>query len=87
MLKAVGILRRVDSLGRVVLPVEWRRHLQIEADTPVEILAKGQEIVVRKYVPGCLICGNREVQGPMRVCGNCRESLLAAGGQSEDSRP
>lgn len=77
MVEAIGIVRRVDALGRVVLPVEWRRHLQIDPDTLVELLAQGQQIIVRKYVPGCLICGNRQPQGHSRVCSTCLQGLIA----------
>ena len=48
-MKSTGIVRRIDDLGRVVLPVELRRTLDLEVRDPVEIFIEGDAIVLRKY--------------------------------------
>jgi len=59
-LKSIGIVRRVDELGRVCLPIELRRHFGIEYETPLEIFVDGNYILLRKYAPGCQSCGSIE---------------------------
>ena len=56
-MKSTGIVRRIDDLGRVVLPVELRRTLNLEVRDPVEIFIDGDAIVLRKYDAACLFCG------------------------------
>lgn len=50
-MKTTGMVRRVDSLGRIVLPKEIRRTMKIHDDTPMEIFVDGDQIVLKKYVP------------------------------------
>ena len=57
LMKSTGIVRRIDDLGRVVLPVELRRTLNLEVRDPVEIFIDGDAIVLRKYDAACLFCG------------------------------
>lgn len=57
-MKATGIVRNVDELGRVVLPKELRTVLSIDLKDPIEIFTDGQFIVLKKYNPGCTICGS-----------------------------
>jgi AbrB family transcriptional regulator, transcriptional pleiotropic regulator of transition state genes len=57
-MKATGIVRRVDELGRVVIPKELRRTLGIGEKDPLEIFVNGEQIVLRKYAPGCVLCGS-----------------------------
>lgn len=56
-MKATGIVRRVDELGRIVLPIELRRNLDIEERDPLEIYLEGDRIILRKYEPACIFCG------------------------------
>ncbi len=60
MLKSTGIVRKVDELGRVVLPMELRRTLGIGEKDALEIFVSGEQIVLRKYQPGCVISGSTE---------------------------
>ena len=60
MLKSIGIVRKVDPLGRVVLPKELRRTFSINDGTPLEIFVDNKRIVLQKYEPGCLFCGSQE---------------------------
>lgn len=57
-MKATGIVRKVDELGRIVLPIELRRNLDIEERDALEIYLDGDKIVLQKYEPACLFCGS-----------------------------
>jgi len=57
-MKSTGIVRKVDELGRIVLPIELRRTLDIEVRDPLEIYVDGNQIVLKKYEPACIFCGN-----------------------------
>ncbi|MEK5479916.1 AbrB/MazE/SpoVT family DNA-binding domain-containing protein [Paenibacillus sp. FSL R5-0407] len=57
-MKSTGIVRRIDDLGRVVIPKELRRTLGIAEADPLEIFVDGERIIFRKYQPGCSICGS-----------------------------
>lgn len=50
-MKDTGIVRRVDDLGRIVIPKELRRTLDIKTDAPMEIFVNGEDVVIRKYHP------------------------------------
>ena len=54
--KATGIVRKVDELGRIVLPIELRRTLDIAERDPLEIYVEGSSIVLKKYRPTCVFC-------------------------------
>ena len=56
-MKSTGIVRQLDSLGRIVIPIELRRTLGIEIRDPVEISAEGDTILLRKHQPACIFCG------------------------------
>ncbi|MBW7455916.1 AbrB/MazE/SpoVT family DNA-binding domain-containing protein [Paenibacillus sepulcri] len=58
MLKATGIVRKVDELGRIVLPIELRRTLGIEEKDAMEIFVDEGRIILRKYEPTCIFTGN-----------------------------
>ena len=56
-MKSVGIVRSVDNAGRIVLPIEIRKELDIMGENnKVEILARGNEILMKKYAPSCIFC-------------------------------
>ena len=57
-MKSTGIVRIVDELGRIVLPIELRRTLGIEEKDRIEIFVDGESIILRKYQPGCIFCDN-----------------------------
>ena len=56
-MKSTGIVRKVDELGRVVLPIELRRTLDIAEKDALEIYVDSDRIVLRKYEPACIFCG------------------------------
>ena len=57
-MKATGIVRKIDELGRIVLPIELRRTLGIEEKDRIEIFVDGESIILRKYQPACIFCDN-----------------------------
>ena len=59
-MKSTGIVRKVDELGRIVLPIELRRTLGIDLRDPLEIYVEGESIVLKKYNPTCIFCGSKE---------------------------
>ena len=77
-MKATGIVRKVDELGRVVLPIELRRTLNIDIKDPLEIFVDGDGIVLKPYRPCCVFCGegdNTVSHMGKIVCKNCIEQL------------
>lgn len=56
-MKATGIVRAVDNLGRLVIPKELRKTFGIKETDPVEIYTEGEQIILKKYVPACIFCG------------------------------
>jgi transcriptional pleiotropic regulator of transition state genes len=57
-MKSTGIVRRVDELGRIVLPIELRRTLEISEKEGLEIFVEEDTIVLKKYEPACIFCGD-----------------------------
>ncbi len=77
-MKALGIVRKLDDLGRIVLPIELRRTLELEVGSAVEIYTENDSIVLRKYQPSCLFCGNeRDLKSYQNrtICENCRKDM------------
>lgn len=77
-MKSTGIVRKVDELGRIVLPIELRRTLDIAERDPLEIYVDGSSIILKKYLPACIFCGeSRDVvhfKGK-NVCPDCLKEL------------
>ena len=57
-MKSTGIVRKVDELGRIVLPIELRRTLNIAEKDSLEIYVDDNRIILKKYEPTCIFCGN-----------------------------
>ena len=77
-MKATGIVRKVDELGRIVLPIELRRTLGIAERDPLEIYVDGDTIVVQKYQAACVFCDNAHDVVPYKgknVCPACLKAL------------
>ena len=79
-MKSTGIVRKVDELGRIVLPIEMRRTLDIAEKDALEIYVDGDNIILRKYQPTCIFCDNAEnvinFKGK-HVCPDCIAKLRA----------
>ena len=76
MMKSTGIVRKVDELGRVVIPIEPWRTLQIEEKDALEIY--GWKGLSEKYEPACIFCGNAErvtIFKDKNICLDCLESM------------
>lgn len=77
-MKATGIVRRLDDLGRLVLPKELRDTMGLAQGTSIEIFTEGESVLLRRYEPLCVFCGRggdlAEHHGK-RVCVSCRNSL------------
>ncbi|KEH91653.1 AbrB family transcriptional regulator (plasmid) [Clostridium botulinum C/D str. BKT12695] len=78
-MKNTGVVRKVDSLGRVVLPKELRRTLDIvEDETSMEIFVKGEDVILRKHQPACVFCGEASevIQHKGKnICKSCLKEL------------
>ena len=77
-MKSTGIVRKIDLLGRVVLPKELRDVLDIPVKTPLEIYVEGDSIILKKYAPDCLFCGNGDDVVNFKgknVCKSCLKDL------------
>ncbi|NCB51487.1 MAG: AbrB/MazE/SpoVT family DNA-binding domain-containing protein [Clostridia bacterium] len=73
-MKSTGIVRKVDELGRIVLPIELRRTLDIAEKDPLEIYMEGDSIVLRKFQPACVFCDSSKDIVNYRgknVCSDC----------------
>ncbi len=57
-MKSTGIIRKVDELGRVVIPIEIRNKFNIVEKDPIEIYVDGSSIILKKFEPNCIFCGN-----------------------------
>lgn len=79
-MKSTGIVRKVDELGRIVLPIELRRTLDIEVKDAIEIFVDGNQIILKKYEPACTFCGDAKdilhYKGK-NICKTCAKDLGA----------
>lgn len=77
-MKATGIVRRIDELGRVVLPIELRRTMNLNVKDPMEIFLEDDCIILRKYEATCLFCGGNHnllsFKGKL-ICSDCLKQL------------
>ena len=73
-MKSIGIVRKIDELGRIVLPKELRDQRELFSGTQVEVFVDGKDIILRKYAPGCMFCGESDhlqsVDGCL-ICPDC----------------
>nr|WP_278281447.1 MULTISPECIES: AbrB/MazE/SpoVT family DNA-binding domain-containing protein [Tepidibacter] len=78
VMKSTGIVRKVDELGRVVIPIELRRTLNIAEKDALEIYVDGESIILKKYEPACIFCGNaKDIKhfAGKNICPDCVEKL------------
>ena len=77
-MKSTGIVRKVDELGRIVLPIELRRTMDIAEKDALEIYVEGENIILRKYQAACVFCGsvkNLVSYKGRNVCADCVATL------------
>lgn len=56
-MKSTGVVRSLDRLGRIVLPIELRRTLDLKETDCLEIFTEGEQVILKKYSPACIFCG------------------------------
>lgn len=74
----VGLVRKIDGLGRIVIAAELRRTMGLTEGTPIEVFTEGEYIMLKKYSPSCIFCGEaREVVNykGKNICTKCRNEL------------
>ena len=77
-MKSTGIVRKLDELGRVVIPKEIRKKLNIDIKDPIEIYIDGESIILRKYESGCIFCNNSKdliLYDGKLICKKCLSKL------------
>ena len=77
-MKSTGIVRKIDELGRVVLPIELRRTLDIDIKDALEIYVDNDSIILKKYAPACIFCGNADNVTNFKgknICEHCIKEL------------
>lgn len=74
-MKSTGIVRKVDELGRIVLPIELRRTLDIAEKDSMEIYIEGDTIILKKYQPACIFCDNARDIVTYRVKNVCSDCI------------
>lgn len=79
-MKSTGIVRKVDELGRIVIPKELRRKFGIDSKDGLEIYVEEDKIILKKYEPSCIFCQNSdnifEYQGK-NICPECAKAIGA----------
>ena len=77
-MKSTGIVRKVDELGRIVLPIEMRRTLDIAEKDALEIYVDGSSVILKKYKPSCIFCDSAKDVAAFKgknVCQKCMKEL------------
>ncbi len=80
-MKSTGVIRKLDELGRIVIPIEQRRALDINLRDPVEINIEDNKIVIRKYHTSCVFCGSAKGVTTFKdklICKKCLGELRSA---------
>ena len=77
-MKSTGVVRRLDELGRIVIPIELRRTLDLADRDCLEIFTEGGQIILQKYQPACIFCGEAKdivnYKGK-NICKCCMEDI------------
>lgn len=77
-MKSTGIVRKVDELGRVVIPIEIRNKFDIKEKDPIEIYVEGSTIILKKFEPNCIFCGNSKDLVEYKdklICSKCSKKI------------
>jgi transcriptional pleiotropic regulator of transition state genes len=77
-MKSAGVVRKVDQLGRIVLPKSLRKRYQMNEGDPIEILVQGDHIILERYRPKCVFCSSVDEVSEFKekyVCGLCCKEL------------
>ena len=77
-MKSLGMVRKIDELGRIVLPIEIRKMMDLSPGNGVEIFSDKDRIILQKYAPSCIFCGEADtivIYKDKRVCKACLEEM------------
>ena len=77
-MKSTGIVRKVDELGRVVIPIEIRNQFNIMEKDPIEIYVDGSSVILKKFEPNCIFCGNTKnllTYNEKLICSECSKKI------------
>ena len=77
-MKSTGIVRKIDDLGRAVIPKELRDTMGLNIKDPMEFYVDGDKIIIKKYESGCHFCGNEGdniIHKDKQVCKSCLKEL------------
>ena len=77
-MKSTGMVRSIDELGRIVLPIELRRNLNIKEKDSMEIYVNGNQVILKKYEPACVFCGNAakiKNFNEKNICSDCIKKI------------
>jgi len=78
-MKSTGIVRKVDELGRIVIPIELRRTLGIQIKDSLEIYTDSDKIILKKYEPACIFCDSADDVINFKnknICGECFSEMI-----------
>ncbi len=79
IIKLSGIVRKIDELGRIVIPVELRRTLHVDVNDAFEIYTDDERVYLKKYTPACVFCHSSQETSHFKrkiICKNCLYELL-----------
>ncbi|MBR2241029.1 MAG: AbrB/MazE/SpoVT family DNA-binding domain-containing protein [Clostridia bacterium] len=88
-MKSTGIIRKLDELGRVVIPIELRNKFNISEKDPMEIYVDGSNIILKKYESNCIFCGksdNLKEFKEKQICSNCLSKLNSLSEKNKKSK-
>lgn len=74
-MKSTGLVRKIDELGRVVIPIELRRTFDLNEKDPVEIFVDEEQVILRKFTPNCIFCGEGGELKVLKGKSICKECL------------
>ncbi len=83
-MKPTGMVRPIDSLGRIVIPTELRKVLQIKEKDSLEIFVEDNCIILKKYQPSCIFCNSMEDIEIYKGYMVCKECMRKLGRRAED---
>lgn len=78
-MKATGITRKIDELGRIVLPIELRRKFDLDYKDTIDIYTEDDKIILKKYEPSCIFCGEADNITQFKgknICSSCAKALI-----------
>lgn len=77
-MKDTGMIRKLDELGRIVIPIEIRNKFNLIEKKQMEIYVEDSCIILKKFEPSCVFCGDTEDLDEFKgklICSRCKNSL------------